>query len=642
MPPKPVIADTPVDPGLIEEAARLPHQPGVYIFKATDGEVLYVGKAVDLKNRVNSYFRSGQGATVKTRALVARAGHLEYMVTATEKEALLLESSLIKRHRPRYNVVLRDDKNYPALRIDPREEYPRLTVVRRFERDGALYFGPYHSAHSLRETLKILNRAFPLRQCKGKKPPPRQRPCLNYSMGLCLGVCAGKADKEDYRRIVDEVILFLQGKADRLQAQLKERMESAAASLRFEEAALCRDRLRAIEEVLERQHIISDRFNNQDAIGIFREAGETAVVVLFVRHGALVGQRRYRLGDLPEDTPEILSGFIQQFYSKEHLIPDEILVPQPVAHRDVLEEWLRDQRGRRVPVRPVRRGTGKSLLELAHRNAKEFLKSERNDSEKTERILSQCCDLFGLPRKPHRMACVDVSNIQGRHAVGSVVIFVDGRPHPLDYRRYTVKRKATPDDPNMMAEIVERFLEEERDQVSRLDLFVVDGGKSQLNRIRRLFVERGLETGLPLIAFAKEREKDLGGEGRGFYEKVYLPGRRNPIFLTARPEVLHLLQRLRDEAHRHAVTFYQKRHRRDLVASTLDAVPGIGPKRRRLLLLHFGSVEAIQQADVDALAAVPGIPRPLAASILEHLSRLEERTEKPPAFGDTESQSEES
>ncbi|PIU32871.1 MAG: excinuclease ABC subunit C [Syntrophobacteraceae bacterium CG07_land_8_20_14_0_80_61_8] len=603
------------------KALNLPHLPGVYLFQGRHREVLYVGKARDLRKRVLSYFRTSPEPAAKTRVLLERATDLEVLVTSTEKEALLLESSLIKKHRPRYNVLLRDDKNYPALRIDPREPYPRLQVVRRFHADGAQYFGPYASPQAVRDTLKLLQRMFPLRQCKGQVLRPRPRPCLNFSLGRCLGACAGKVSRAEYQHMVEQVILFLRGKTDLLQRQLRERMEAAAARLDFEQAAQYRDRLRVVSATLEQQHIISSRFIDQDVLGTHLEPARAILVVLFVRHGAMVGQRTFEFTSFHGDRAEVLSAFIQQFYREGRLIPDEILVPESLEAQDLLQECLAEQRGKRVLIRPAQRGNRRMLLELAAKNAEQQSTGQEEQAAKVETLLAAMQTVLHLPRPPRHLACVDISNIQGRHAVGSMVRFTNAAPDYPKYRRYTVKEQTEPDDPAMMAEVVQRFLERDRELAAELDLLVLDGGKTQLNRIQRLLIEAGLEQQLPLIALAKEQETDRGDEGRGMYEKVYLPGRKNPLFLTRHPAVLHLLQHLRDEAHRCAVSFYQKRHRQDLLMSSLDAIPGIGEKRRRLLLQHLGSLDALRQAAIHEIAAVPGISEQLAGVIFDHLHR---------------------
>jgi len=616
---KPEIGSTETHP-LADATAALPHSPGVYIFKDTEGKLLYVGKAIDLKKRVGSYFRSTSTLSAKTAILVRKAADLEYVVTNTEKEALLLEASLIKKHRPRYNVILRDDKNYPALRIDPREPFPRLEVVRRFHKDGALYFGPYPSAHAVRETLKLLNRLFPLRQCKGARLVPRKRPCLNYSLGRCLGACAGKVEARQYQRVVQEVILFLQGKTDLLQRQLRRQMTEAAEALEFERAALYRDRLAAVAETLEKQHIVSNRFLNQDVLGICREEDGAEVAVLFVRQGVLIGQRSFDVREAQGEEDELLAAFVAQYYSEGRHVPDEILTPAPLPSQELLAEWLSELRGKQVRIWAAQRGERKHLLELARNNARERFVSRRRWQQKDLKLLEQLQRLLKLPVLPLRMACVDISNIQGMHATGSLVVFDQARPDKTSYRHYHIQSKSEPDDPAMMAEVVTRLLRDDPELASSLDLLMLDGGKGQLNRIHAVLHEFGMEEQLPIISIAKEQEADRGDQGRGLYEKIYLPKRKTPIFLSRFPDILHLLQRLRDEAHRFAITRYQSRHRSELLASELDAIPGVGVKRRQALLQHFGSTEALQRASLEELKAVPALPEDLAEAIHDYFS----------------------
>lgn len=602
-----------------EKAADFPHLPGVYLFRDPDGAVLYVGKARDLLKRVVSYFRGSGTQSPKTRVLVSRAADLEYVVTATEKEALLLEASLIKKHRPRYNVVLRDDKSYPVLRIDLGEPYPRLEVVRRLHRDGALYFGPFPSALSLRDTLKVIHQLFPLRLCRARKLIPRARPCLNFSLGRCLGACAGKISEEDYRKMVDDLVLFLQGRTDVLQQQLKARMEAAAEALAFERAAFYRDRLRSIEIMLEKQHVVSDRFLNQDVLGIFSDAGATEVVVLFVRQGVLVGQRSYDLKEAQGESEELVTAFVQQFYGEGRTIPDEVLLPFPLESGALLGEWLSELKGKRVRIWPPSRGDRRRLLEMAAANARERHAQRGRARRRNEALLEGLQRVLKLDRLPVRMGCVDISNLQGQHAVGSLVVFESAQADKSSYRHFNIAGTSEPDDPAMMAEVVDRLISNERALFDSLDLLVLDGGKGQLNRIVHLFREMGLEGRTPLISIAKERDGEAEDAGKGLHEKIYLPGRKNPVILSRFPDLLHLLMRLRDEAHRFAISHYQATHRGELLTSALDDIPGVGPKRRRALLQHFQSVEAIERATVRELAAVPGITTALAEAVLAAL-----------------------
>ncbi len=606
---------------LASRIASMPHLPGVYLFRDAEGTILYAGKAKDLRKRAASYLRSSVSGDVKTRVFLAKATDIEFMVTSGEKEALLLEASLIKKHRPRYNVILRDDKNYPALRIDPRDPFPRLDIVRRFQKDKALYFGPYPSAYSVRETLKVLNHLFPLRQCKGRKLIPRQRPCLNHSLGRCLGACAGKVSQEEYRKAVNEVVLFLQGKTDALQHQLRQRMEDAASTMEFEQAAWCRDRLKGVAAVLEKQRIVSDRFRDQDVLAVHQEEGRTVLFALFIRQGVVNGKRDFDLKEAQGEKGELLRSFIQQYYADGRFVPDEIIVPVPLEDRNTLEDWLTELKAKRVRILPARRGNRRYLLDLAESNAREWLSVHLRRQQRDAALLQGLQRLLKLPAPPERMACVDISNIQGLHAVGAIVVFSNGEPDRGSYRHYRISGTNEPDDTAMMAEVVERFLRDEPEIAASLNLLVVDGGKGQLNRIGRLLKEKQMAPRLPVIGIAKEREADRGAKGRGLYEKVYVPGRRNPLFMSHSPDLLHLLQRLRDEAHRLALSHYKKLHGRELLSSALDAIPGIGQKRKQALLQHFDSIEALRQAGHEELRGIKGIPASLAKVIGEVMSR---------------------
>jgi excinuclease ABC subunit C len=610
---------------LSSQMTALPHLPGVYLFRDEEGSVLYVGKAKDLKKRTSSYLRGSVAGDIKTRVFIGKATAIEYIVTSGEKEALLLEASLIKKHRPRYNVVLRDDKNYPALRIDPRDPFPRLEVVRRFQKDKALYFGPYPSAYSVRETLKVLTQLFPLRHCKGRKLIQRERPCLNHSLGHCLGACAGKVSQEEYRKAVNEVILFLQGKTHVLQRELEQRMIDAANATDFEQAARYRDRLQGVASLLENQRIVSNRFDNQDVLGLHQEGEKTIILVLFVRQGVLTGKHDFDLREAQGEKDDVLRSFIQQYYGHGRFIPDEIVVPLPLEDGRTLEEWLSELKTKRVRILPARRGSRRSLLDLAESNARERFSAYQKHEKRDASILRGLQRLLRLSAAPERMACVDISNIQGLYAMGGIVIFSNGQPDKDSYRHFRIEGREEPDDPAMMAEVVERFLQDEPQIASTLDLLVLDGGKGQLNRVNRLLKEMEEPPRFALIAIAKEREGDRGPKGRGLYEKIYIPERKNPLLLSRFPDVLHLLQRLRDEAHRFAISHYQRAHAQGLLSSALDTIPGVGKKRKLMLLHHFENIEALSQANLEELTSLHGISARLAKVIVQVMSHGESK-----------------
>jgi excinuclease ABC subunit C len=595
---------------------NLPTDPGVYAFKDVTGRVLYVGKAKNLRKRVHSYFREKNPAAAKTRAMVARTADVEVIVTATEKEAVILEGNLIKKHRPRYNVVLRDDKNYLALRLDPAEDYPRLSLVRRFRKDGAIYFGPFASAQAVRGTLKVLNRVFPLRQCSDRKFRHRKRPCLNYQMGRCLGVCSGTVPREDYARVVEQAVLFLKGRTRSLQRSLREEMENAAAALEFEKAAMYRDRLDAVARTLERQHVAFPQFRDQDVIGVSGDAERLALAVLFVRGGRVVGSRAFDFEHPQGGQSEAVRAFILQYYGQGAALPEEILIGEDLKEQELLAEWLSELKGKRLNLRVPRRGDGRHLLVMAEHNAAARLLGRRSEAAEVGRALGELQRFLRLDSIPRRIECVDISNIRGRFAVGSLVVFQDGRPERSAYRRYRIRDVARASDTEMMAEVLRRRFSETGDAPVVPDLLVVDGGKGQLNQALAVLRVLGLDGQVHAVGLAKP-PRDGKRRGKNAAERLYLPGRKNPLpLLPAKdPAVALLLARLRDEAHRFAIGYYQKRHRKEALRSRLDEVSGVGPKRRQALIRHFGSLTEVAAASVDELSRVPTVSRRLAERI---------------------------
>jgi excinuclease ABC subunit C len=603
---------------LEEKLQNLPSSPGVYLMKDSTGKILYVGKGKDLRKRVLSYFREKDHSSPKISVLVKKVYDLDFISTASEKEALILESNLIKHHRPRYNVVLRDDKRYLVLRLDPKEDYPRLTLVRRIRQDGALYFGPYASAHAVRQTLKLLHGMFPLRQCSGRKFKSRQRPCLNHQMGRCLGLCAGTIKPEEYAPVVEQAVLFLRGRTRDLQIKLHQEMDRAADGLEFEKAAMYRDRLNAVEKTLEKQLMVSSRFRDQDVIGTHESGGNLGLVALFIREGRMVGSRTFVFKDSKNSAPEVVRGFILQYYDQSRSIPEEILMSEAGLEQDLLAEWLSDLKGKRVTLRVPKRGEGRRLVTMAVQNAANYLRSEMSRPTDPLPALERLQQRLGLESFPHRLECVDISNFRGQFPVGSLVVFQDGEPDKSAYRRYRIRDVVQIDDPAMMAEVIRRRFTDERDSKVLPDLLVVDGGKAQLNQTMAILEDLDLKEMVPVVALAKKQRSARDVEPAGS-DRLYLAGRKTPLLLKNDPPLKFLLGRLRDEAHRFAIEYYQKRHRKSTLHSRLDDIRGIGPKRRRALIQHFGSVNQLADASIEEISQVAGVSNKLAEEIFSAL-----------------------
>jgi excinuclease ABC subunit C len=589
-----------------------PDSPGVYLFKDLSGRVIYVGKAKNLRKRVLSYFRSSSGLPDKTSLMMKRASGLDYLLTSTEKEAFILESNLIKKFMPRYNVILRDDKRYPCLRFDIHEPFPHLSIVRRIKKDGALYFGPFSSANAVRSTLKFIERIFPIRKCKTRGLPKRTRPCLNYEMGRCLGPCTLHVPVSKYREVVQQVRLFLEGRNQELTAQLRRKMVEAGEHLEFERAAGIRDQIRAIEKTVERQHVVSTKMEDEDIIGLARKESVHQLVILFVRKGSLMGSRDYLFKNQPCDAAEVMEGFLKQYYRKETFIPKRILISEPVEDLLPITEWLSDLAGHKIVIYQPIRGEKRRLVEMAVANA-EHLLNGRWESQK-EDLVSIAQTALKLKMPPHYIEGLDISNLQGNEAVGSIVSFVDGLSHKSGYRNYRMKVVNGIDDYGMMAELVER-------RVSKghlPDLFLVDGGKGHLAVVKKV-LDRKENPGLPEVISIAKQDKHQQEK----HDKIYIPERKNPIRLGADHPVLLLMMRIRDEAHRRAITYHRKLRGKHLKGSELDLIPGIGVKRKKILLTHFKDIRAIADATAESLVSVQGINRSLAERIFSFFQSRE-------------------
>lgn len=601
---------------LADKASTFPESPGVYLFRGPRGEVLYVGKAVSLRGRVRSYFTGAQ--TNKIQALVRRTADLEFIVTASEIEALILESNLIKEHRPRYNVLLKDDKSYPYIKVTVKEEYPRVFLTRTQPRDGSRYFGPYPGAGAVHETLRLLQKLFPLRTCRQSRFRNR-RPCLNFHIERCLGPCAGKVDRAEYQAMVDEVLLFLEGRHTELVRALTRKMEQAAADLRFERAAELRDQLQAIEQVWAKQNIVSQRLEDQDVIALARDGNRGQAVVLEIRGGKLLGQQSLTLNGIADRSDaEVLAAFIKQYYREAGFIPPEILLAGALGEEQALiAAWLGMRRGTRVYVRVPQRGRKRDLVRMAEKNAalaREQMRYERSAGD----ALAELARLLEMEAPPARLEAFDISNIRGRQTVGAMVVFLEGRPAPAEYRRFKVRSVAGPDDYAAMEEVVtrrfRRALEEQKlinagtlsskdARFHRLpDLVLIDGGKGQLGVARQAMESLGFGE-IPVFGLAEEEEL------------IFAPGRSEPLPIPRDSQAGYLLQRLRDEAHRFAVAYHRQRRMKEGLRSLLDEIEGIGPRRRRALLTAFPSMDALRAAGVEELAAVPSMNRKAAAAV---------------------------
>jgi excinuclease ABC subunit C len=585
---------------LEQKIEQLPTNPGVYLFKDVKGTILYVGKAGDIRHRVSSYFQRPTEKDVKTLTMLEKVADVEAIVTHTEKEALILEDNLVKLHRPRYNVKLRDDKNYPCLRLTVGEDYPTLCVVRRIKKDSSLYFGPYPSATSLRETLKLIRRLFPIRTCIDTKFSHRLRPCINYEMERCPGPCCEKVDPVQYREVVNQVRMFLEGKNRDLIEKLKGKMEAESEKLHFEAAAKIRDQIEHIRNVIEKQKIVSRDFLDQDVVGFHRHDHKVIVYPLFVRAGRLMGGKGFVFSSTGLPDEEILSSFLRQYYREGKFIPRQILIPKSVPEQILTERRLTDLKGQRVRLLVPAKGGKRQLLQMANENAEKFFLSEAELEKNEEKVLEALRDRFHLRKTPRRIEAFDISNLQGRYAVGSMVTFEDGRPDKEGYRHFKIKTVEGADDYGMMYEVILRRYRKALELKDLPDLVLLDGGRGQLNIAQEVFKELQIHE-VDLLGLAKERTV----EGSRTEEKIYHPHYKDPFTPEKHSPLLHLLDRIRDEAHRFAITYHKKVRSRGAIQSALEEIPGMGSVRRKELLKYFGSVEKIREATVDALMKVP-------------------------------------
>ena len=587
--------------------SSVPHAPGVYLMLDKTSTVLYVGKAKDLFKRLSSYLRFKGSAHNKTTVMLSKVHKVDLLITNTEKEALILESSLIKRHRPRYNVILRDDKSYPLIKVTVQEEWPRVFMTRQKKNDKARYFGPYSSPSSMWTTLKLLQTLFPLRRCKGTKLKPRKRPCLNFQMNRCLAPCCGKIENSTYRKMVDKVILFLEGRNRNLLQDLQKEMKQAVAGLDFERAAIIRDQIGGLKKTLEKQVVVTQSKDDRDVYGFARSGASVSVVLLYIREGVVRGTRRFFIDDTYGDDPAILSQIVKQVYDERSLPPQLVLLPFEIEDQLLLAERLSELVARNIALSVPQRGDRRDLITMANTNA-----TQRLDEIDKKRASWQalCDDLqrrLNLTSPPETIECLDISNLGGTNAVGSLVRFVQGEPDKNGYRRYKIKQAKGPDDYGMMREVLNRRFGDQNKDNDLPALLMVDGGKGQLAVAGSVLKKYQLLTDIDLIGIAKERED----EG----EKLYKPGRKNPIILPHHNPVLLYLMRIRDESHRFGISFHRSLRNKQTLGSQLDAIPGVGPSRKEKLLKQIGSLRKISEAPAAELMEVEGIGAELAEQI---------------------------
>jgi excinuclease ABC subunit C len=604
-------------PGITAALANLPASPGVYLMKAADGTILYVGKASLLNKRVPSYFNAIERHDPKTAALVGRIAAIETILTATEKEALILEANLIKRHRPRYNVNLKDDKRYPVLRIDLNEPFPHIVLTRKIKKDGALYFGPYSSSQAVRATLKVIDKTFKLRKCSTPVFNRRTRPCLNHQIGTCLGPCCLPIDRSAYDEIVKEVILFLKGRTSELVQKTAHEMYAASEALAFERAALLRDKLQALERTLEQQVMVMADLGDRDVVVVAQAYGNAVITQLAVRSGVLMDTRHFHVSETLATKTEVLTSFIRQFYGRAPHIPPEILISETPEDEEIalIQEELAERRGRGVRLHHPQRGEKVRPLKMALANAHKELAAYADRLAAQTDFLERLQKRLQLAHPPRRIECFDNSHLMGSWPVSAMVVFMDGKPAKAEYRRYKLSLRPEPDDYAQMAEVMARRYRNAAAGDPLPDLLLIDGGKGQLNVVLAVLEDLGIGDRMAVAAIAK---KDAAkGETQ---DKIFKAGRQNPIIFGRETDLLLFLERIRDEAHRFVIRFHRQRRNRKSLHSILDAVPGVGPKRKAMLMKHFGGVKKIRAAALSELSGLPGINATLAQQILAHLN----------------------
>ena len=600
---------------LLQKLTRVTSEPGVYLMKDASGMVIYIGKARSLKKRLASYYKNTGHLDIKAGILVDKINDIETIITRTEKEALILESNLIKKHKPRYNVILKDDKRYPSLRIDLKEKYPNFSIVRKIGIDDALYFGPFASAQAVRETLRTINKTFKLRKCKAKDFKTRTRPCLHCQMEGCLAPCCLDVDPVVYHEQVNEAVMFLKGRTPDLIRKVKEQMAAAARIQEFEKAARLRDKIFFLERTIEKQIAVTTDFKDRDVFATVRSPEFSVVTVLSVRNGFLTGTRHYSFSDTIATEEELLAAFISQYYERHPFVPDQLLTSIELEDTRLTEEWLQDVKKKKIRINYPKRGEKARLVKLAVHNAENELKNVIASHSAEMDLLLRLQKKLKMNQLPERIECFDNSNISGTEPVAAMVVFENARANKSLYRRYRIKTVDGHDDYAYMDEVLKRRFGKGDESKPYPDLLMVDGGKGQLNIALAVIRDLGLEREFDIIGIAKKDEKK--GETR---DKIFKPGRANPLGFGREGELLLFLQRIRDEAHRFAISFHRSRRGKISLQSALDTIPGVGQKRKATLLKHFKTIKNIRAAGLDEIRSLPGFNRRTAESVIEALS----------------------
>jgi excinuclease ABC subunit C len=601
-----------------KQLSRTPSGPGVYLLKDVEDKIIYVGKAAQLKKRLASYFSKSKQADTKISVLVSKVAAFDVILVGSEKEALVLESNLIKKYRPRYNVILKDDKRYPCLRINTRHAYPRISIVRKIRKDGTLFFGPFTSAGAVRQSLKIVNRTFKLRKCSDREFSQRTRPCLHYQMRRCLAPCCMDVDQKTYGALIQEVVLFLNGRTPDLIMKIKKEMNHQADLERYEKAAELRDKLFALEKTLEKQLSVSADLRDRDVLALVTSSDHAMITMLYVRGGFLLGKRQFVFEKVLATEEDILAGFLRQFYEQAHMIPPEILVSHYLEDAEIIGGILKESREGKVKIHRPQRGEKRRLVLMAMENAENGLRESLASNAADMALLTRLKRRLNMERLPKRIECFDNSHLFGRASVSGMVVFEKGRPKKESYRTYRLKKAARHDDYAAMSEVLGRRYGSSEGRDPLPDLLVVDGGKGQLNIASDIINKLGLNNSFGIIGIAKRDEKK--GEVR---DKIYQTGRANPISFGRDLDGLLLLQQIRDEAHRFALQYHRKVRGKQAMRSALDDIYGVGPKKKTMLLKHFGNVESVGAADLDVLAALPGMNRRVAQAVKDGLGKQE-------------------